>query len=130
MTDYSTLKEMGIHSFEDVSHFKVRREQQADVLKVYYRRTKGSLLPKSKKFTFVRPRSAVPLQYRDQQGWKGFKDSSPRLHKAIDELTQLTQPETTQPLDQKAQFLSDLNHLEKVMYDKISEIRRQIEALD
>lgn len=129
MIDYSTLKEMGISSFEDVSHFKVRREQQADVLKVYYRRTKGSLLPKSKKFTFVRPRSAVPLQYRDMQGWESFTDSSPRLQKAIEELSQLTQPKAPEPLDQKEQFLSDLNHLEKVMQDKINEIRRQIEAL-
>lgn len=130
MSDYTTLEDMGIRSFEDVTHFKVRREQKADVLKVYYRRKKGSLLPRSKKFTFVRPRSAVPLQYLDQQGWEQFKGSSPRLQQAVTELTQLTQPEAQSPQDQKAQFLNDLDHLEKVMQAKINEIRRQVEALD
>lgn len=127
---YPTLEEMGVHSFDEVSHFKVRQEQRADVLKIYYRRAKGSLLPRSKKFTFVRSKDAVPLRYRGQQGWDQFKGSSKRLQQAIDELTQLTQPEPPTPVDQKAQFLSDLDHLEKVMLGKIEEMRRQIEAMD
>ncbi len=130
MPDYPTLEEMGIHSFDELSHFKVRKEQHADVLKIYYRRSKGSLLPRSKKFTFVRPRTAVPLQYRDNKAWQQFKASSPRLQKAVDELTQLIQPAPATPKDQKAQFLNDLDHLEKVMLAKIAEMRRQVEALD
>ncbi|MEH6470645.1 MAG: DUF3461 family protein [Halopseudomonas sp.] len=130
MSDYPTLTEMGINSTAEVSHFKVRQEQQTDVLKVYYQRTKGSLLPRSKKFTFVRPRTAVPLQYRDKQGWEQFKNSSTRLQKAIEELTRLTQPKPATPKDQKTQFLNDLDHLEKVMQAKIDEIRRQVESLD
>ncbi|MEH6627761.1 MAG: DUF3461 family protein [Motiliproteus sp.] len=129
MSDYATLEDMGIRSFDDVSHFTVRREQKADVLKVYYCRTKGSLLPKSKKFTFVRPRSAVPLQYRDQQGWEQFKGSSPRLQQAVKELTQLTKPEARAPQNLKVKVLDDLLHLEKVMQAKIDEIKRQVEAL-
>ncbi len=130
MSEYPTLVEMGICSLDEVSEFKVRHEQSADVLKVYYQRSKGSLLPRSKKFTFVRPRVAVPLQYRNQSGWEQFRDSSPRLRQAVEELTRLTQPEPPTPLDQKTQFLNDLDHLEKVMTAKIDEIRRQVEALD
>ncbi len=130
MPDYPTLEEMGIHSFDELSHFKVRKEQHADVLKIYYRRGKGSLLPRSKKFTFVRPRTAIPLQYRDNQAWEQFKQSSPRLQKAVDELTQLTQPVPASPKDQKTLFLNDLDHLEKVMLAKIAEMRRQVEELD
>ena len=130
MSDYPTLEEMGISSVDQLSHFKVRRERQADVLKVYYKRGKGSLLPRSKKFTFVRPSSAVPLQYKDQQGWEQFKNSSPRLQQAIGELERLTNPAPVKQLDQRAQFLSDLDHLEKVMTAKLNDIRRQVEALE
>ncbi len=127
---YPILEEMGVHSFEEVSHFKVRYEKHADVLKIYYQRAKGSLLPRSKKFTFVRSNTAVPLQYRHQQGWEQFKGSSKRLQQAVQELTQLTQPTPAANVDKKTQFLNDLNHLEKVMQAKIEEMRRQVEALD
>ncbi len=130
MSDYPTLAEMGIRSFAEVSHFKVRQEHKADVLKVYYHRRKGSILPRSKKFTFVRPSSAVPLQYRHDKGWEQFTNASPRLKKAVEELTVLTGGEIISDKDQKSQFLSDLDHLEKVMQAKIAEMRRQVEALD
>lgn len=130
MSDYPTLEEMGIHSLDEVREFKVRQEQNADVLKVYYRRSNASLLPRSKKFTFVRPRTAVPLQYRNQSGWEQLKDSSPRLQRAVEELTRLVRPVPPTARDQKTQFLNDLDHLERVMSAKIAEIRRQVEALD
>ncbi|MFT5721001.1 MAG: hypothetical protein ACI9W6_001310 [Motiliproteus sp.] len=130
MSDYPALEEMGIHSLDEVSEFNVRQEQNADVLKVYYRRSKGSLLPRSKKFTFVRPRTAVPLRYLNQDCWEQFKGSSPRLSRAIEELTRLTQPAPSTPEDRKAQFLNDVDHLEKVMATKLDEIRQQIRALD
>ncbi|HEY5717193.1 MAG TPA: DUF3461 family protein [Motiliproteus sp.] len=130
MSDYPTLKEMGIRSLDELSHFTVRHEHRTDVLKVYYRRAKGSLLPRSKKFTFVRPADAVLNHYRGLNGWDQLKQSSPRLHAAILELEQLTQPQQPVVTDQKAQFLSDLDHLEKVMQAKIDELRRQVEAMD
>ncbi|OMH31751.1 DUF3461 family protein [Motiliproteus sp. MSK22-1] len=129
MSDYPTLTDMGITSFENVERFSVRREHQADVLKVYYKRPKASLLSRSKKFTFVRARSAVPMQSRGLAGWDQLKDSSPKLQQAIAELTRLTQPETPTVVDQKQQFIENLDHLEKVVQSKISEIRDQIEAL-
>ncbi len=129
MSDYPALTEMGITSFSEVTRFTIRHERQADVLKVYYKRPKGSLLSRSKKFTFVHARQAIPMQARGMTGWDRLKDSSPRLQAAVEELRRLTQPEEPCSLSQKQQFLEDLAHLEKVVQSKIGEIRSQIEEL-
>ncbi|RDE19411.1 DUF3461 family protein [Motiliproteus coralliicola] len=129
-SNYPVLEEMGVQSFDQVSHFKVRRERNADVLKIYYVRPKGSLLSRSKKFTFVRTDKNVMAQYKDISGWEQYKGSCPRLQQAVAELTELTQPEQVSQVDQKTQFLNDLDHLEKVVLAKIEEMRRQVKELD
>ncbi len=130
MSDYPTLDEMGIHSINELSHFTVRREHRADVLKVYYHRAKGSLLARSKKFTFVRPAGTVLSHYRGLSGWDELQNSSPRLQAAIAELERVVQPRQQKALSPKEKILADLDHLEKVMQAKIDELRRQVQALD
>lgn len=130
MSDYPTLEEMGISSFDEITKYSLRRESDADVLKIYYKRPKGSLRSRSKKFTFAHPRKAIPLAFRGMAEYRDLQDSSPTLRKAVDELNRLTRP-VALPADQdlKAQFLEELDHLEKVMSAKIDELRRQIEGM-
>lgn len=130
MSDFPTLEAMGVTSFSEITKYSLRRESDADVLKIYYRRPKGSLRSRSKKFTFARPRKWIPLEVRGMACWKNLTDSSPTLYQAIEELDKLTQPQPeTATQDLKTQFLDDLTHLEKVVNAKLSELRRQIEQL-
>ena len=62
MSDYPTLNKMGIKSVERVVKYTLRHQGDTDVLKIYYKRPKGSLLSRSKKFTFIRGRAGVPLE--------------------------------------------------------------------
>ena len=53
MTKYPKLTEMGITSFDSIKKYTLRQEGEFDILKVYYKREKGSFLPRSKKFSLV-----------------------------------------------------------------------------
>ena len=131
MSDYPTLNKMGIKSVERVVKYTLRHQGDTDVLKIYYKRPKGSLLSRSKKFTFVRGRSGVPLEVRNSKAFENMDRISPQLVLALEELKQLDASRKEKaPLDPKDKFMSDLDHLEKVMTSKIDEIRRQINELD
>jgi len=129
MTDFATLKEMGISSFELISRFSLRREHDRDVLKVYYLCPITSLRPHSQKFTFARPRQAIPAQSRHSPAWQALGDCSPVLQQALEELQQLTGA-AEEPLSAKEELLRDLKHLEKPLTAKLAEIRQQVECLN
>lgn len=131
MSDYPTLKKMGIKSVENVDKYTLRHQGDTDVLKIYYKRPKGSLLSRSKKFTFMRGRTSLPIEVRNSKAFEQMDRISPQLVMALDELKQLeaTRKEVA-PLDPKQKFLTDLDHLEKVMTAKMDEIRRQIKDME
>ncbi len=132
---YPTLEQMGITSFDSISRYSLRREVRADVLKVYYRRPSGSFLSRSKKFTFARAKTNVPVEFQKTEAWHKLEDTSPILRQALAELQALLQPAEVQSgddvaaQDTKQQLLADLAHMEQVMKAKLDELRRQIEAL-
>ena len=131
MSDYPTLKKMGIKSLDEVEKYTVRHQGDTDVLKIYYKRPKGSIMPRSKKFSFVRGRRGIPLEVRNAKAFEHMDRISPQLVQALEELKHLdaTRKEVD-PLDPREKFLSDLDHLEKVMNTKLEEIRRQIREME
>ncbi|MCV6609917.1 MAG: DUF3461 family protein [Amphritea sp.] len=131
MSDYPTLNKMGIKSVENVTKYTLRHQGDTDVLKIYYKRPKGSLLSRSKKFTFPRGRVSMPLEARNSKAFDKMARISPQLQEALEELKQLDASRAeTAPLDPKQEFASNLNHLEKVMNAKIEELRKQLDELD
>ncbi|GGK72248.1 DUF3461 family protein [Amphritea balenae] len=131
MSDYPTLNKMGIKSVESVDKYTLRHQGDTDVLKIYYKRAKGSLLSRSKKFSFVRGRKNMPLEVRNSKAFEKMANISPQLVMALEELKKLEATRKEEkPQDPKQKFLADLDHLEKVMNSKMDEIRRQINELD
>ncbi|MGB0468740.1 MAG: DUF3461 family protein [Pontibacterium sp.] len=131
MSDYPTLKKMGIKSVDSVEKYTLRHQGDTDVLKIYYKRPKGSFLSRSKKFSFVRGRRSVPLEARHVDAFDQVDKISPQLVLALEELKQLdASRKEVDPVDTKQKFLSDLDHLEKVMTAKLNDIRRQINELE
>ncbi len=131
MSDYPTLEKMGVKSVESIDKYTLRHQGDTDVLKIYYKRPKGSLLSRSKKFSFLRGRRGIPLEVRNTKAFDQMDKISPQLLAALEELKKLdARRKEVDPLDPKQKFLSDLDHLEKVMNAKLDEIRRQINEME
>lgn len=124
---YKTLESMGITSFNDIERFTLRSENNLDILKVYYRREKGSLLPKSKKFKFGRVSKTV-LTDGGQQTYKEVKEPSSTLLNAVDELTMLVGKQKDLKVT-KEDLIKELEHLERVVTDKMAEMKEKINAM-
>lgn len=127
MSNYPTLTEMGIQAFEDIVKYSLRQEGESDVLKVYFRREKGSLLPRSKKFKFGRSHKTVRVD-SSQDKYQEITEMSAFLMKAVDELHDLVKHEHD-VIDIKAKLRDDIDHLEKVVMSKLKDIRRDIDKI-
>ncbi|MEO9656145.1 DUF3461 family protein [Marinomonas sp.] len=124
---YPTLESMGITSIQDIEKFTLRYEGGHDVLKVYYRREKGSLLPKSKKFKFGRSTKTV-LADGGQQTYRQVQEPSLIVLRATEELSKIVGKQAEDKVT-KEDLITELEHLEKVMNSKIKEIKEKINAI-
>lgn len=124
---FETLKKMGIENVRDIEKFTSRTEGDYDILKIYFQRHQGDWFAKSKKFKFPR----VHKDRRVNEGLVTYRpttEPSPIYLNAVDELEKLVAAEQT-TVDKKAMLLEEIEHLEKVVQRKISDIRRQIDEL-
>jgi hypothetical protein len=130
MSQYPTLKAMGVNSVDDVIKYTIRHQGDTDVLKIYYKREKGSFLSRSKKFSFVRGRRSIPIESRSAKGFESLSDISPQLTVAIQELDQLQATRTyADPQNPKEALDAHMDHLEKVVNDKLKEMQELIKDL-
>ena len=127
MSQHPTLTEMGITSFESINKYTLRQEGDFDILKIYYKREKGSFLPRSKKFRFGRATRTVMVDSGRQQ-WQEVSEISPFLLRALTELNKLAHEEN-KVADNKESISEDLLHLERIMAEKLAEIRAKIDQL-
>ncbi|MEP3349519.1 MAG: DUF3461 family protein [Marinomonas sp.] len=124
---YPTLQSMGITSIQDIEKFTLRYEGGNDVLKIYYRREKGSLLPKSKKFKFGRSTKTV-LADGGQQTYRQVQEPSLTVLRAMEELEKIVGRQHEEKAT-KEDLVKELEHLERVMTNKIQEIKAKIDAM-
>ena len=124
---YPTLQSMGITSIQDIEKFTLRFEGGHDVLKIYYRREKGSLLPKSKKFKFGRSTKTV-LADGGQQTYRQVQEPSLIVLRAMEELELIVGRQHEAKVT-KDDLVKELDHLEKVVNSKINEIKEKIAAM-
>lgn len=144
------LSEMGITRFHEVSHYSLRQDgQDKDVLKVFYKRQKGSLLPESRKYRFGRALKTVVADGGSAR-MESTYEISPYLLRAVAELDRLvtdnalvekSMRNVKPAFDRKAEVLVELDHIERTISGRMSEvdastiaakfaeIRRHVEAL-
>lgn len=142
---YPALAEMGIVRFHEISDYSIRQNGvDGDVLRVNYKRAKGSLLPFSRKYKFGRAAKTVVVDGGTSRMEQIF-EISPVLLRAIAELDMLV--ETNQHgknsinhEDLKAQMFSGIDDLETMissdqsaqngeLSSKLAALRSQLEAL-
>lgn len=127
MNDYQTLKDMGIRNPQEIVKYTLRQEGHGDVLKIYYKRQKGSFLPSSRKYKFGRSIRTV-LTDGGKQEFEDVYEISPFLLKAVAELDSIVNQKTDN-VDRKAEILREIDHLERVMMNKIADLKKQVQEL-
>jgi hypothetical protein len=88
MPTYKTLGEMRITNPLEIERYSVQSVNRTDILRVVYKRKKGSLLPESKRFRFPRIKKTA----MEDSGTRKIDirwEVSPFLQKAVSELDQI-----------------------------------------
>lgn len=127
MSNYETLDEMGIQNPDEISKYTLRQEGHGDVLKIYYKRKKGSFLPNSRKYKFGRSVKTIRSESGDQ-GYEDVYEISPFLQKALAELDSIVQHKHD-VADTKQDIIEEMEHLERVMTHKMADLRAKLEKL-
>ena len=143
--NYPALSEMGITRFHEIASYTLRQEgADKDVLRVTYKRAKGSLLPYSRKYKFGRSQKT----FLADGGTARVEITyviSPFLQKAVSELDRLVKlnqyenRNTAKVADIRTDLLAEMNELaklirqaqcdDKAVVAKLVSVRRHIEAL-
>lgn len=125
---FDALESLGLKNINKIERYTLRSETNLDILKIYYHKEKGSLFQHSEKFKFQRVRRAVPSHDQSGDYNTEFSEISPMLIKIMVELDNIVTIEKTER-NLKEKILADLNHLEKVVSNKISEIEADLKKL-
>ena len=142
---YPALSEMGITRFHEISNYALHQESSdKDVLRVTYKRAKGSLLPHSRKYKFGRSQKTVIADGGTARMATSYV-ISPFLLRAVAELdmlvknNQLGKKDPVKVADIRSDLLTEINELAQLMREakcddkavvaKLVSVRRHVEAL-
>ena len=59
MSKFPTLSEMGVNNPREIERYSLNTTNNIDVLRIFYKRKKGSFLPTSKRFEFGRAKRSI-----------------------------------------------------------------------
>lgn len=142
---FPALAEMGIKRFHEISHYSLRQDgAQKDVLRVNYKRAKGSWLPYSRKYQFGRALKTVVADGGTARLESSY-EISPFLLKAVIELEKLVEQNklnssgTIESTELKVDLLNEVRELQSMVKDesvtpdvlnaKFESLSKHIEAL-
>lgn len=88
MSKFPTLSEMGVNNPGEIERYSLNTTNNIDVLRIIYKRKKGSFLPTSKRFEFGRSRKHVVADSGTGKT-ENLHVISPFLQDAITELDEI-----------------------------------------
>ena len=88
MSKYPTLSEMGITHPETIDRYSLQTVNNMDILRIVYKKQKGSILPDSKRFRFPR-NEKMQLGDGNSRETQIFYEVAPVVHKAMVELDKI-----------------------------------------
>jgi len=127
MSDYPMLNEMGILNPEEIDRYSLQTVNNIDILRIVYKRKKGSLLPVSKRFRFPRTEK-VNLGGGDSRATRIFYEISPAVHKALVELDTIVKAKRDKA-HQREVIKEEMQRLEEDTSARIAYIRSLIEEI-
>lgn len=122
---YENLKGLGITTPDEVEHYSLRQDAENDVLKVYFKRHKGSLFAKSVKFEYPRQHKKLIVDSGTHK-YQDITEINTNLSYVVEELDQITQHHQYEA-DIKKKIIADLRHLEKSVSKQIAQIEADLE---
>lgn len=129
MSDFPSLTEMGICCPDEITHYSLRQSaKDKDVLRIFYKRKKGSFLPHRKTFKFGR--SAKMLADKNaKSGSVEVFEISPFLQKSIAELDTIVD-KRHDSVDLTKLLLKRVEQLEREVMATTSELKSIINSLE
>lgn len=126
--NYPALREMGITNPEDISRYSLQYINNIDVLRIVYKRKKGSLLPTSKKFRFGRSKKMV-ITDSGSNKTEIVYEISPFVTKLTSELRMVVDSKHSRA-EQKEIILDEIHRLEEDINTRITYLKALINKLD
>ena len=131
MHEYKTLREMKIKRPTQIDRYSVQTiehpDEHLDVLRIVYKRKKGSLLPESQRFRFPRIKK-TSLEDSGTRKMDMRWEVSPFLQKAVSELDQLLTTDLSKK-DNIKLILEEMRRLEEDAAHRIDYIRSLVESI-
>ena len=125
MPEYKTLREMKVKRPDQIDRYSVQSVDNTDVLRIVYKRKKGSFLPESKRFRFPRIKK-TSLADGGRRKIDVRWEVSPFLQKAVSELDHILDTEISEKR-RRAIILDELRLLQEDAAHRIDYIRSLIE---
>ena len=128
-TETPNLTEMGVLNPEQIKDYvSVQISEDMDVLKVNYRRPKGSFLPKRRRYEFRR--IGKPMPGNELRGTKAIRyEISPILARAVTELDSIL-ANKKQTKATKQSLHQELSELGDELGERIAHLSKLIDTLD
>lgn len=145
-SDWPVLDSMGITRHHEISHYVHRSlDGRNDVLRIFYKRSPGSLLPVTRKYEFGRAQKTLVADSGSAR-LEGVYEISPTLSAAIEELDRLLERSASLPIKDPAErtrvtLLEELDRLQdavlgiasdedaEILDERFASLRSRIETL-
>jgi len=125
---YPALTEMGITNPEEIARYSLQTVNNVDILRVVYKRKKGTLLPSSKKYRFGRAQKMV-VSDGGKNKTELVHEISPFVIKATDELRNIVKGKHTRT-EQISIIMDEINRLEEETHTRIAYLKTLISKCD
>ncbi len=128
MSKHEALSDMGIKNPNEISKYKLHQDGHRDILTIFYKRKKGSILPYSRKYSFSRSVKTIVTD-GGRHEYKDVYEISPFLLRAISELDSIVKHHIENS-DRKQEMLEDIEELERSMSEKLAELKSILKEMD
>lgn len=127
MSDFPTLKEMGINNPHEIMRYTCHIHNNVDHLRIIYERKPGSFLPVTRRYQFGRSSKMVVADGGTNQ-YDTVYEISPILQKALKELDQVI-AQNNSPQNQKQHIMEELSRLESDLQSQLQSLKSLVEKL-
>lgn len=121
---YPALTEMGVTNPEEIERYSLQTVNNVDILRIIYKRKKGTFRASSKKYRFGRSQKMV-VSDGGKNKTELVHEISPFVIKATDELRQIVKGKHSRE-DQIALIMEEITRLEEETHSRIGYLKTLI----
>lgn len=118
---YPALTEMGITNPEEIERYSLQTVNNVDILRIIYKRKKGTFRASSKKYRFGRAQKMV-VSDGGKNKTELVHEISPFVIKATDELRQIVKGKHSRE-DQIALIMDEITRLEEETHSRLAYLK-------